>query len=196
MKLGIMGGTFNPPHLGHLRAAQTAKERLELDKVLFIPTNMPPHKSLPKDTARPEQRCEMVRLMTQNLPWAEVSEIEIERGGASYTVETLRELVARGYDDITLIVGTDMLLSFDSVWREPQEICRLCTLAVCARNVGEKDEIAEKEMQLKEMYRAHIVVLETDPFPISSTELRKSGKLHGYVPQAVEDYILCHRLYR
>ena len=130
MRTGILGGTFNPPHLGHLHAAELAKDALHLDKVLFIPTNIPPHKAMPAHTATAADRCEMVRLMIRGLPWAQLDRLEIERGGASYTVDTLHELRERGEDDLYLIVGTDMLLSFDGIWRAADEIVRLCTLAV------------------------------------------------------------------
>ena len=117
MRTGILGGTFNPPHLGHLHAAELAHRALNLDRVLFIPTNIPPHKALPENTASAEDRCEMVRLLTEQTPWAQLDTIEIDRGGASYTVDTLRALHARGETDLHLIVGTDMLLSFDRIWR-------------------------------------------------------------------------------
>ena len=94
MRTGILGGTFNPPHLGHLHAAQLAHDALKLDRVLFIPTNIPPHKTLPENTASPEARCEMVRLLTADTPWAQLDTIEIDRGGASYTGDTLRALHA------------------------------------------------------------------------------------------------------
>ena len=133
MRTGILGGTFNPPHLGHLHAAELAHRALNLDRVLFIPTNIPPHKVLPENTASAEDRCEMVRRLTAEKTWAMLDTIEIDRGGASYTVDTLRALHARGETDLHLIVGTDMLLSFDKIWRAPDEIARLASLAVCAR---------------------------------------------------------------
>ena len=88
MRTGILGGTFNPPHLGHLHAARLAREALGLDKVLFIPTNIPPHKALPEDTATVADRCEMVRLLLADTPWARLDTLEVARGGASYTVDT------------------------------------------------------------------------------------------------------------
>ena len=91
MRTGILGGTFNPPHLGHLHAAELAHDALRLDRVLFIPTNLPPHKALPENTASPEARCEMVRRLTADRPWAQLDTLEIDRGGASYTVDTLRD---------------------------------------------------------------------------------------------------------
>ena len=115
MKTGIMGGTFNPPHYGHLYAAEHVKSALALDKVLFIPTNLPPHKKMPAGSASTGQRCEMVELMLRGRDWAELNTIEIDRGGASYTVETLRALHASGqYGELFLIMGTDMLLMLDS----------------------------------------------------------------------------------
>ena len=116
MRTGILGGTFNPPHLGHLHAAELAHDALRLDRVLFIPTNLPPHKALPENTASPEARCEMVRRLTADRPWAQLDTLEIDRGGASYTVDTLRALHGRGETDLYLIIGTDMLLSFDRSW--------------------------------------------------------------------------------
>ena len=130
MRTGILGGTFNPPHLGHLHAAELAHRALNLDRVLFIPTNIPPHKALPENTASAEDRCEMVRLLTEQTPWAQLDTIEIDRGGASYTVDTLRALHARGETDLHLIVGTDMLLSFDRIWRAPDEIAAAALSAV------------------------------------------------------------------
>ena len=152
-RLGLMGGTFNPPHYGHLHAASCAREDLQLDRVLFIPTNLPPHKQLPAGSATAAQRCEMVRLLTQGLPWAELSDIEIERGGASYTIDTLRQLAAPDRH-LFLIIGTDMLLSFDQVWRSAGEICRLCTLAAYARDADEQQQ-AEKSRGKSRKIRQH-----------------------------------------
>ena len=152
MRTGILGGTFNPPHLGHLHAAELAHRALNLDRVLFIPTNIPPHKVLPENTASAEDRCEMVRRLTAEKPWAMLDTIEIDRGGASYTVDTLRALHARGETDLHLIVGTDMLLAFDKIWRAPDEIARLASLAVCARENEDWDALREKAAQLRETY--------------------------------------------
>ena len=126
MRTGILGGTFNPPHNGHLLAAKHVYEALALDRVLFIPTNLPPHKKLPPGSADTGQRCEMVRRMVEPYDWAELSLAEIERGGASYTVDTLHQLhKALPEDHFFLIMGTDMLMTLDTGWREPDEICRL-----------------------------------------------------------------------
>ena len=124
MRTGILGGTFNPPHLGHLHAAELAHRALNLDRVLFIPTNIPPHKVLPENTASAEDRCEMVRRLTAEKTWAMLDTIEIDRGGASYTVDTLRALHARGETDLHLIVGTDMLCTLEHWYAE--QGCNFC----------------------------------------------------------------------
>lgn len=196
MRTGILGGTFNPPHLGHLHAARLAKEKLGLERVLFIPTNIPPHKTLPAHTATASDRCEMVRrLLRGHAPWAQLDTLEVERGGASYTVDTLRALHARGEADLYLIVGTDMLLSFDRVWRAPDEIARLCTLAVCARADEDWDALRSKAGQLRHTLHADIRLVEGASLTISSTQLRQGGALRRYTAPAVVDYIEQKHLY-
>ena len=195
MRTGILGGTFNPPHLGHLHAAQLAHDALKLDRVLFIPTNIPPHKTLPENTASPEARCEMVRLLTADTPWAQLDTIEIDRGGASYTVDTLRALHERGEDDLHLIIGTDMLLSFDKIWRAPDEIARLAALSVCARENEDWDALREKAAALKDSLGATVELVQGDSLTISSTELRQGGALRCYTPESVADYIEREHLY-
>lgn len=191
----MLGGTFNPPHLGHMRAAELAHDALQLDRVLFIPTNIPPHKALPEHTATVADRCEMVRRLTADAPWAQLDTIEIDRGGASYTVDTLRALHARGENDLYLIVGTDMLLSFDRIWRAPDEIAQLCTLAVCARMQDDWDRLRRKAELLRHSLHAKIELVQGDSIPISSTELRQGGALRRYTAPAVADYIEQHHLY-
>ncbi len=195
MRTGILGGTFNPPHLGHLHAAELARDALGLERVLFIPTNIPPHKTLPENTASTEDRCEMVRRLTENAPWAQLDTIEIDRGGASYTVETLRALRARGENDLHLIVGTDMLLSFDKIWRAPEEIAQLAALAVCARENEDWDALREKAESLEQSLGARVELVQGDSLTISSTELRQGNALRRYTPPAVADYIEQKHLY-
>ena len=195
MRTGILGGTFNPPHLGHLHAAQLAHDALKLDRVLFIPTNIPPHKTLPQNTASPEARCEMVHLLTADTPWAQLDTIEIDRGGASYTVDTLRALHERGEDDLHLIIGTDMLLSFDKIWRAPDEIARLAALSVCARENEDWDALERKAELLRETLGATVELVRGDSLTISSTELRQGGDLHRFTAPAVADYIEREHLY-
>lgn len=195
MRTGILGGTFNPPHLGHLHAAQLAHDALKLDRVLFIPTNIPPHKTLPENTASPEARCEMVRLLTADTPWAQLDTIEIDRGGASYTVDTLRALHERGEDDLHLIIGTDMLLSFDKIWRAPDEIARLAALSVCARENEDWDALERKAELLRETLGATVELVRGDSLTISSTELRRGGDLHRFTAPGVASFIEQQHLY-
>lgn len=198
-KIGILGGTFNPPHLGHLHAATLAKDTLALDKVLFIPTNIPPHKALPEHTASAADRCEMIRRLLQGIPWATLDDMEIQRGGPSYTVDTLRALAARERAQFYWIIGTDMLLSFDRIWRAPREIAQLATLAVCARANDDWNAIEHKTALLERTLNAHIVLLRGDSLPISSTELRegddRNAYLRAYLPPAVADFIKQTHLY-
>lgn len=195
MRTGILGGTFNPPHLGHLHAAQLAHDALKLDRVLFIPTNIPPHKTLPQNTASPEARCEMVRLLTADTPWAQLDTIEIDRGGASYTVDTLRALHERGEDDLHFIIGTDMLLSFDKIWRAPDEIARLAALSVCARENEDWDALERKAELLRETLGATVELVRGDSLTISSTELRRGADLHRFTAPGVASFIEQQHLY-
>ncbi|HIY11977.1 MAG TPA: nicotinate (nicotinamide) nucleotide adenylyltransferase [Candidatus Agathobaculum merdipullorum] len=195
MRTGILGGTFNPPHLGHLRAAQLAHDALGLDRVLFIPTNIPPHKALPEHTATAADRCEMVRLLTKDIPWAQLDTMEVDRGGASYTVDTLRALHARGETDLYLIVGTDMLMAFDRIWYASDEIVQLCTLAVCARTQDDWGRLRRKAVLLHRSMHAHVELVQGPSITISSTELRQGGALRRYTAPAVADYIERNHLY-
>ena len=196
MRTGIMGGTFNPPHYGHLYAAEHVRDALGLDKVLFIPTNLPPHKKMPAGSANTEQRCEMVQRMLKGRSWAELNTIEIDRGGASYTVDTLRALKKTGkYGDLFLIMGTDMLMMLDYGWRDPEEICRLCTLAVVARVLGQQKDLQQKAQQLREKYQADIRLVDCPVVEISSTQIRQGESLIEMLPPSVYQYIEQNRLY-
>lgn len=196
MRIGILGGTFNPPHNGHYLAAKHVHDALGLDRVFFIPTNLPPHKKLPAGSAATQQRCEMVRLMIQDLSWAELNTMEIDRGGASYTVDTLRQL-KKEYpeDELFLIMGTDMLLMLDDGWRAPDEICRLCTLAVVARAEEDRQQLEEKAEQLRALFHADIRLVDCPVLTISSTELRTGNALYTMLPPAVYEYIEEEKLY-
>lgn len=196
MKTGVLGGTFNPPHNGHLAAARHVRDALGLDQVLFIPTNLPPHKELPAGSATTAQRCDMVRLMTAPYDWAVFSDMEVGRGGTSYTVETLRDLHAAGYDDLTLIVGTDMLLSFDMCWRAPEEIARLARLAVVARGEDDHAALRAKAEKLRQTLGANISLIDCPVLTVSSTDVRHAGCFEDMTPPPVAAYIRENRLYQ
>ena len=194
MRLAMDGGTFNPIHLGHMHAATAVAEGLGLDRLLLMPAGIPPHKTLPEGSATPAQRLEMCRIAAGHIPRAEACPLELERTGASYTVDTLRELRQRyPQADLWLVVGTDMVLSFDR-WRQPDEIAKLCRLAVVARDEQDREAIAEKAVQLRESLNLGIDIVDCPALPMSSTQVRESLD-EGLLHPAVLDYIRQHRLY-
>ncbi|MBE6956436.1 MAG: nicotinate (nicotinamide) nucleotide adenylyltransferase [Ruminococcaceae bacterium] len=203
MKIGIYGGTFNPPHLGHMAAARTAAEVLGLDKLLLIPAANPPHKQLPEGTATAEQRLEMARLMADNLNLpgvAEVCDIELRREGKSYTADTLTALAALYPGaELWLLMGTDMFLTFQ-YWRQPEKICRLAGLCAFGRTEQDGEELfAPQRKFLQESYNARVTTITLPGLvDISSTDLRSMlarGKGREYLAPAVYGYILRNGLY-
>ena len=191
-----MGGTFNPPHNGHVHAARQAAQALEFDCLLLIPDNLPPHKTLPKGSATGEQRLEMTRRMAKLIPGAEASDMELQRGGRSYTAETLRRLTADNPGStLYFIMGTDMLLSFDR-WREPENICHLAHLVVIARDECDRRAIARKASWLKQTWQAQVEIVDCPALPVSSTEIRADrARCREMVPEKVFAYITAHQLY-
>ena len=196
-RIGIYGGTYNPPHIGHLRAAECAIERLKLDRLLLIPTGVSPHKEMAAG-ASASDRLELLRLSAKGIERAEVSDIEIRREGRSYTVDTLRTIKAEHPDSqLYLLMGTDMFTSF-LTWREPEEIMRLATLAVFCR--GEKGERVRIEAQKSslESLGARVELVENPVTAISSTDLRRMlvfGCADPFLMPGVDDYIRANGLY-
>lgn len=191
-----MGGTFNPPHVGHLICASEACDQLGLDKVLFVPAHTPPHKEVAAGAPGPLVRAELCRLATQDDPRFEVSEIEIERGGSSYTVDTLTELHRRHPDDeLVFIVGADTALSLPT-WREPAEVSRLATLGVAGRQGVLRRDIVERLQGLP----VKLAFFDMPRFDISSSEVRRrlaTGQTVDYlVPAAVAAHLRRAGLYR
>ena len=190
MRIGVLGGTFDPPHVGHLIAAVDAYERLELDKLIFIPTANQPLKQDKPAVAPAKDRLQMVRLLVGNDARFEVSETEIERGGLSYTVDTLEALrKERPGDELVLIVGLDAMKSFDQ-WKDWKRIRLMAGLAVLTRD-------AAPQMSA-EVGTATIVG--TRRIDVSSSEIRerlRQGKsVRGFVTESVEAYIAERNLYR
>jgi len=189
-RIGIYGGTFNPPHVGHIRAAEYAAAALGMQKTLLIPSCIAPHKELPANSPTPEQRLEMLRLCaTEKL---EVCDIEICRGGTSYTYETVEQL-HRQYPDkeLVLLMGTDMFLSFDS-WREPERILRHASIGVFYRgSAGEEEQIARQRERI-EKNGATVYLVKNPVTEISSTQLRRLLVFRGadaFLPESVAAYI-------
>lgn len=206
MKIGIYGGSFNPPHLGHMTAAIDAAACLKLDKLLLIPAGIPPHKQLAEETPAEEHRLAMTRLMGEQVALetkiaVEVSDMEMRRAGKSYTVDTVRELYEQSPDDeLWLFMGTDMFLTFQN-WYKPEEIVKYAGICAFGRTEKETDELFEiqREYLVQKFPIARIVTMTLpNVVEISSTELRKAipaGKDGQYLAPAVLGYILRKHLY-
>lgn len=199
LKIGIFGGTFNPPHAGHILAARTAAKRLKLDLLLLIPTGLPPHKALPANTPTPEERLEMLKIATDGAPEISVSDLELRREGKSYTVDTVRYL-KQGYQnaEFWLLMGTDMFLSLEE-WHEHAALLRMVHIAVFNRNEeGKRAETAAQAELLREKYGTSVDLLEIRPVQICSTDLRTAlgqGIWNKCVSSSVYGYILRKGLY-
>ena len=173
MKIGIYGGTYNPPHTGHMQAAAEAVRLLKLDKLLLIPDRIAPHKEIPTGSPTPEQRLEMLRIAAGGQPEMEVSDIELKREGPSFSYLTVEQLRAQYPDaELILLMGTDMFLSFHT-WREPERIMKETTLGVFYR--GEKGEHQQilTQKQVLEQQGAKVELVENQILSISSTQLRR-----------------------
>ena len=203
MKLGIYGGTFNPPHLGHLAAAQFALDALNLDRLEFVPAAAPPHKTLPEGGPSAEQRLEMVELAADGLlqpKKVSVSGMELHRPGKSYTADTLEQLQAADPEaELWLLMGTDMFLTLQN-WREPEVITRLAGICTFARTQSDSGELLETQARyLQETFGARTCVLQLPQIvDVSSTQLREllaQGKGQAYLSPAVYGYIIRQGLY-
>ena len=203
MKLGVYGGTFDPPHLGHMVSAKQALEALELDRLLIVPAAIPPHKALPQGAPSAAQRLEMTLLAVDTLLLphrVEVSGMELDREGPSYTSDTLRILhQEHPQDELWLLMGSDMFLSLHQ-WHEPETICALAHIAVFARSdADDRAALAAQAERLEADFGAHSVVLDLPQVvEISSTRIRSDlagGKVPDYLPEPVYGYILRHGLY-
>ena len=194
MRIAVFGGTFNPPHLGHMAAAKACVEQLELDRLLLMPTAIPPHKVLPQGSATAEQRLEMCRIAAAAIPCCRACGLELEREGPSYTADTMA-LLAEKYpgDQLWLVVGTDMLQSFPR-WREPERIVRVCRLAAVAREAGDEEKIARTAQALREGLGAQVDVIRAPALPASSTQVR-AGEKAGLLDPGVAEYIREKELY-
>ena len=203
MNIGIYGGTFNPPHLGHFQAAKTAIAALKLDKLILIPAALPPHKELPEGTPSPERRLEMTAKMADAMAMpgtGEVSDLELRRPGKSYTADTLEQL-HRQYPQakLWLLMGTDMFLTLH-LWREPERIMALAGICAFGRTEQDGEELfAPQRAYLKEHFGAEIVTITLPGLvDISSTRLRAGldqGLGRRYLVPAVYGCILMNSLY-
>jgi nicotinate-nucleotide adenylyltransferase len=193
MKIGLFGGTFDPVHMGHLIVAETVRGDYGLDRVLFIPTHIQPHKP-ERPVADPESRFLMTRLAVSRHDAFDVSDVEIRRGGVSYTLDTLIALSESGMDvgnDLFLIMGSDSLMDLRN-WKDPVEILKRARLLIAARR-GVDDTGVEPWVRNKSVF------VETPLVDISSTEIRRrirSGlSIRFWVPEPVESVIRSRGLY-
>ncbi len=196
MRLGILGGTFNPPHLGHLVCAQEAYRELELDRVMLIPARIPPHKPVEHEPG-PEHRLQLCRLAAADDERFEVSELELDRDGPSYTVDTLDVLNSQApTNELVLIVGGDIAAGLPE-WHEPQRVLELATLAIAERRGTARGAVDAALSSLKGRERARF--FQMPRIGVSSTMIRRrvgTGLPIRYlVPDAVMDYIESHNLY-
>lgn len=172
MRIAVYGGSFNPPHPAHVRAARLAYAALAPDKLLVIPAADPPHKALAAGSPPPEERFELTKLAFRDFPEAEISDMELRRGGESYASDTVEEL-AREYPgaELWLVIGTDMLTSFER-WHEFRSILAGAALAVLPRNEGELPEIERCAARFEALYGARVRIIDAAPLPMSSSEMR------------------------
>jgi nicotinate-nucleotide adenylyltransferase len=196
VRIGILGGTFNPPHLGHLICAQEAYLQLELDRVTLIPARIPPHKPV-DDEPGAEHRLDLCRVAVADDDRFDVSDVEIARDGPSYTVDTLELLHSREPEsELFLIVGGDIAAGLPK-WREPERVLSLATLAVAGRRGTSRAEVDVALSGLTGGERAQFFQMPT--IGVSSTLLRRRVRarqpIRYYVPDAVVTYIDRHRLY-
>lgn len=200
MRLGILGGSFDPPHVGHLLAAVDACEALALDRLVLVPAKVQPLK-VGQAGGTPAQRLAMTRLLVGDDPRFAVDPIEIERDGLSFSVDTL-EAFARRFPEAErfFLVGADVLGSF-ARWREPERIVRLARLAIVHRaDGGRGDEQASGAHSAPPSLPEGAVEVRTRRIDVSSTEIRARVRarqsIRGFVPEAVAAYIAAERLYR
>ena len=198
MRILIYGGTFNPPHAGHVRAVQAAAEALGPGRILLIPAAIPPHKALADGSPDGEERLALTRLAAAEIPGAEASDIELRREGKSYTSDTLRALKEMyPEDELIFLLGTDMLLTLPD-WHEPEIICSLASVAVFSRETGREAEIARGAERLRRELSATVYVLSGEPVEVSSTQLREMlCRREGaeLLPREVYAEIIRKRLY-
>ena len=207
-RLGVFGGTFDPVHLGHLRCCIEVREALELDRVIFVPSNIPPHRSAPR--ASPEERCEMLRLATSGIDGLSVSDFELKRSGKSYTIYTLQHFRSAA-DELFFVIGSDAFGEIDT-WHRWRELFGIASFAVMFRAGDERTEMDSLiPPQLRgefvrdgSTYRHtsgnRIIPVQVTKLDISSTQIRRliaqGRSIRFLVPEPVREYIERRRLYR
>lgn len=198
-RIGIMGGTFDPVHIGHLILGEKAYEQLALDKVVFMPSGNPPHKKNRKGRATDEQRVEMVRRAILSNPHFELSLMEMHENGYTYTYHTLERLKEQNPDtDYYFIIGADSLYNFET-WMEPARICQSCTLVVAVRDHTTVEEMQAEMNRLSTKYNGNFLMLNTLNIDISSETIRAwiraRKSVRYYLPDEVISFISENNIY-
>lgn len=198
-KIGIMGGTFDPIHIGHLILGEAAYEQFGLDEVWFMPAGNPPHKRNRIGRASDEQRVEMVRRAISSNPHFVLSLEEMNEDGYSYTYRTLERLNAQyTQSEFYFIIGADSLFDFNT-WREPQRIADACKIVVATRNQISPEVFESVLNQRREQFHGSFLKLDTPNLDISSQTIRSWIKEHQtvryYLPESVRNYIIDQRIY-
>lgn len=198
-RIGIMGGTFNPIHMGHLIMAENAYEQYRLDEVIFLPSKNPPHKRS-ADLVKEEDRKKMISLAIDGNSHFSMSTLEFEREGKTYTIDTMEILRKENpSNEYFFLIGADSLYNLES-WHRSEDLMGMTSFLVATR-----DQYSYKEMNvfaesLKEKYGADIAFLNTPTIEIASRELREKVRLKKsityYVPERVREYIRTHKLYK
>lgn len=199
MRIGILGGTFDPVHVGHIFVAEEARIRLSLEKVLFVVAGDPWLK-VDRGISPSEHRIEMVRLSIAKHEHFAISTVEVERGGPSYTVDTLDELhTAKSEDDYYLILGRDSFTELP-LWKEPERIVGMCKLVVVPRIGTNLPELKDVAARIRGLSGENVVTLDSPMIGISSSGIRqrvvRGLPIDYLVPGEVEKYIVAHGLYR
>ncbi len=198
-RIGIMGGTFDPIHMGHLILGEKAYEQFGLDKVLFMPSGNPPHKKNRQGRATDEQRVEMVRRAVSDNPHFELSLAEMHENGYTYTYHTLETLRAGNPDtDYYFIIGADSLYNFET-WMKPERICKNCILVTAVRNQSTISELETEMRRLSLKYGGTFLTLNTTNIDVSSKMLRnwisEEKSVRYYIPDPVITYIEENQIY-
>ena len=196
MRTGIFGGSFNPPHLGHMHLAESVHDALSLDEVLLVPSKISPHRSM-AEYAPAKDRLELCRLAAEHYPWMHAEDFELRQEGVSYTYYTVKHFAeTRPQDELWLLMGSDMLLSFHK-WFRWQDILQYAGLAGIAREPGEYERLKECAEDLRQYGKVQVVNVES--FAVSSTKIRElvknSQDYSCYLPGNIVQYIRMQKLY-
>lgn len=199
MKIGIMGGTFDPIHNGHLILSEHIREEYSLDKIIFIPTGRPPHKDL-DNISYNNIRKEMVELTISSNPFFTISTIELENEETSYTIDTIKKIQKTYIDDeLYLIIGGDSLLNLEA-WKDYEELISTSNIIVADRYGPNMEKVVEKINEFNHRYNGNIVKANTPIIHISSTNIRdrisKDLSIKYLLPNILEEYIIKNNIYK